>query len=221
MKTLKSDNAAVVKGRTIFLKTVKGPTEVKRILQPASTNSKLGAGKNLIMRGRWRNMRMYQLTLEERNTCPRSCNQWANCYGNNMYLANRLDHKSAQFLPHLAAEVAALAERHPEGFVVRLHVLGDFYSVSYVNFWKRMLRKHEQLRIFGYTHRHPGTPIGDAVAKLNKLGAWVRYSDLGGPMSANVAGEGIPCPEQTGKTASCLTCGLCWQTTKPIHFKGH
>lgn len=222
MKTLNSSHPAL-KGRTIFLKTVKPPEDVKRILQPASSNSKLGNGKGTVVRGRWRGMRMYQLTLEERRTCPKTCQQWANCYGNNMFLANRLDHTRSTFLPHLAAEVAELARTNPGGFVVRLHVLGDFYSKTYVTFWKKLLRKYPNLHVFGYTHRMPEHKdgIGRAIQEMNKLGAWIRFSDRGGEMSANVEGEGIQCPEQVGKTESCLTCGLCWQTTKPINFKGH
>jgi len=193
------------------------------MLQPASANRKLGKGKTTITRGRWRGMKMYQLTLEERKTCPTSCQQWLNCYGNNMYLANRLDFMSADFYTALESEIVALAAKHKNGFVVRLHVLGDFFSKSYVIFWKRMLEKHKPLRIFGYTHRMPEHTdgIGQLVQELNGPRCWIRFSDRGGPMSANLGGEGIPCPQQTGKTDSCLTCGLCWQTTKSISFKLH
>lgn len=226
MSTLRSDHKALSTGRTIFLKTVKSPTEVKRLLQPASTNSKLGAGKTTIVRGRWRGLKLYQLVLEERKTCPKTCQQWANCYGNNMFLANRIDHKSSTFLPYLAAEIASLSSKHPEGFVVRLHVLGDFYSKTYVRFWKRMLKRHSELHIFGYTHRMPEHKdgIGKKIEELNELGAWIRFSDRGGDMSANVGdinGGGLQCPQEVGKTESCLTCGLCWQTTKAIKFLPH
>jgi len=222
MSSLRTDHPALL-GRTIFLKTVKPPTDVKRMLQPAASNSKLGAGKTTITRGRWRGMPMYQLTLEERRTCPTTCQQWNNCYGNGMPFANRLDHRAHTFLSSLATEVAGLVTKHPTGFVIRLHVLGDFFSKSYVQFWKKLLRRHTALHLFGYTHRMPEHPdgIGKKVLELNALGAWIRFSDRGGDMSANFEGEGIPCPQQTGKTASCLTCGLCWQTTKPIRFEGH
>ena len=38
-----------------------------------------------------------------------------------------------------------------------------------------------------------------------------------------VSSETITCPEQLSKTASCLTCGLCWNknVTKPIKFLDH
>lgn len=227
MKELQPNHKAVVKGRTVFLKQIKAPTKVARLLQPAANNSKLGDGKRFITKGKWKGMPMYQLTLEERKTCPRTCEQWRVCYGNNMPFANRVNHESPAFSGELEAEVKELASKHSGGFVVRLHVLGDFYSVPYVQLWDRLLREHPSLKIFGYTHRLPGSAIGRSILELNKTGAWIRFSDAGGPMSANTdkvggpAAEGIHCPEQTGKTKSCLTCGLCWSTPLAIRFSVH
>ena len=193
---------------------------MKRLIKPVADNGKLGKGGSTISKGRWRGMPMYGLTLEERATCSTSCQQWANCFGNNMGFAHRADHTDPQFLPTLQREVAALHHMHPFGFVIRLHVLGDFYSPEYVDFWHGLTEKYRTLRIFGYTHWHEGE-IADKIAKWNGDRVWVRFSDKGGPMSANVEGEGIQCPEQTGQTKSCLTCGLCWATTAPIAFKEH
>lgn len=223
---LNPNHKAVLKGQTVFLKTVKAPTKVGRILQPAVTNTKMGKGKSVIVRGRWAGMPLYLLTIEERKTCPRSCQQWTNCYGNNMPFANRIDHESPAFESEIEAELEALAEKHEGGFVVRLHVLGDFFSVAYVRFWQRMQARHAGLKIYGYTHRHPGTAIGNAIQKWNSEDrTWIRFSDFGGPMSANVGpsvgADDIQCPEEVGKTESCLTCGLCWQTTRPIKFLEH
>lgn len=226
MSTLRQDHPALKEKRTIFLKTVTKPEDATRLLQPASTNSKLGAGKKRIMRGRWRGMDMYQLVLEERRTCPKTCQQWANCYGNNMYLAKRIKHSEPTFLPRLSEEIASLALKHPGGFVVRLHILGDFYSKTYVRFWSKMMSRHAELRVFGYTHRMPehSDGIGKEIQLLNAKGAWIRFSDRGGEMSANVGeenGGGLQCPQEVGLTESCLTCGLCWQTTKAIKFLPH
>jgi len=209
------------------MQTVKAPTKVSRLLQPASNNKKLGDGSDTITKGKWKGMKMFQLTLEERKTCPKTCEQWRNCYGNNMPFANRINHKSNAFLGELEQEVRELASKHSNGFVVRLHVLGDFYSVPYVRFWKKSLETHSALRIFGYTHRASSSAIGLAISELNDAGAWIRWSDAGGPMSANTdqpgaePAEGIHCPEQTDKTQSCLTCGLCWSTPLPIRFSVH
>lgn len=225
---LKPGHQALTKGRTVFLKTVIPPSQAKRLLQPASTNRKLGGGKLRIEKGRWRGMPLYQLLLEERATCPSSCNQWDNCYGNNMYLAKRINHRGPELVRYLRHEVAALAKAAPGGFVIRLHVLGDFYSKAYVRFWHDALARHLSLRLFGYTHRLPGQGdgIGEAIEAINSTDrCWIRFSDRGGLMSANVGAatgpEDIQCPEEVGKTKSCLTCGLCWQTRLPIKFLTH
>ncbi len=218
MKTLNPVHPALKLGTTLFLKQVKDPSTVKRLLQPASTNAKLGG---VITKGKWKGMPMYALSLEERKTCPKTCQQWANCYGNNMPFANRIDHSSKEFYDLLSDEIHTLSTKHLGGFVIRLHVLGDFFSTKYVNFWGSQLKKYSNLRCFGYTHRPKNTLIGVAIQRLNENGAWIRWSDAGGLMSANFEGEGITCPEQTGKTAGCNTCGLCWSTPLAINFIGH
>jgi hypothetical protein len=242
MRILDSQHPASLKGRTVYLKSIKDPDDVKRLIQPASTNSKLKGTNGVITKGWLKGLPMYSLTLEERKTCPKSCEQWNSCYGNNMPFANRIDHNSPTFERSLEAEVSALLSKHPQGLLLRLHVLGDFYSTKYVNFWIKLMQRYPKLRIFGYTHRDPKSPIGAAIKNLNKQGAWIRWSDRKGPMGATVISsdqaihvttssgssktggpsiEGIICPEQTGKTKGCATCGLCWSVKKQILFLRH
>ena len=38
----------------------------------------------------------------------------------------------------------APAVKHVNGFAVRLHNLGDFYSVEYVELWRKLLERHEK-----------------------------------------------------------------------------
>lgn len=217
---LRANNPALKNGRTFRLTLVKSPDETSRLLKPVTNNRKLGKGSMFIVKGKWRGMPMYSLTLEERRTCPSDCSMWAQCYGNNMMFAHRIDHTHPEFLDTLKREIKALDAMHPHGFVVRLHVLGDFYSTEYVDFWRTLTTSYKTLHVFGFTHWHSG-PIHDAIRAWNSDRVWVRFSDAGGEMSANVEGEGIQCPEQTGKTSSCLTCGLCWSTPLPIRFKEH
>lgn len=224
MKSLTSGHKALANKTTIFLKQVKEPTSVKRLLQPATSNGKLSKGGSTITKGKWKGFPLYSLSLEERATCPTTCNQWANCYGNNMPFANRIDHQATGFLKALETEIKGLSSKHPKGFVIRLHVLGDFYSTGYVNFWSKQLKKYPNLHLFGYTHRLKTSAIGQRVNLLNNSSrAWIRWSDAGGNMSANCPPRpgDVICPEQTGKTESCLTCGLCWSITKPIGFLQH
>jgi hypothetical protein len=226
MSVLKAGHPALKgRGRTIFMKSIKGVDETSTIIKPGYTNTKLTKGKKYITKGAWKGMPMYQLILEERKTCPTTCQQWSNCYGNNMYLAHRIDHADPKFFGALSTEVAALAKKHPGGFVVRLHVLGDFFSVRYVKAWQKLSARHTELKLFGYTHRDPSSQIGQEIKRLNKQGAWIRWSDRGGHMSANVgslaSAKAVQCPEEVGKTSSCLTCALCWSNVSEIKFLPH
>ena len=70
----------------------------------------------------------------------------------------------------LEREVALLDIDHPNGFAVRLHNLGDFYSLQYVALWRRLLARHSALHVWGYT-AHWNDPIAAALASLVRLGS--------------------------------------------------
>ena len=143
-----------------------------------------------------------------------------------MPFAHRISHGKG--LAHkLYGDLTEIQKKH-EKFLVRLHVLGDFYSVDYVQFWERCLDKFSGLAIWGYTHWHPGTDIGDEIDRLRKehWGSFaVRFSDLPDDnLSANseeITAKGVACPEQTGKAKSCADCALCWTMDKPVKFLTH
>lgn len=218
---LKPNNPALQRAVTIHPKAVRSPVETN-IIKAVTANSKLGKGSNVISKGKWAGMPMFQMSLQERASCPSTCKQWAACFGNNMAFAHRIDHTHPEFMPKLAAEIEVLAVTYRHGFVIRPHVLGDYFSPEYAAFWIDQTATHSNLHIFGYTHHLRDSIIGRMVTEWNKNPrVWVRFSDQGGDMSANVEGEGFPCPEQTGQTQSCLTCGACWSTTKAVSFKGH
>jgi hypothetical protein len=218
---LREGNPALAKAITIHPKMRKSPLE-SIILKPASNNSKLGKGENVITKGHWRGMPMYGISLEERATCPSTCEQWASCFANNMYGAHRIDHTHPEFLEQLERELLAKALTYRWGFVIRVHVIGDYYSKEYAEFWVKLHDSIPQLHIFGFTHHLRDGDIGQVIEAANGSPRhWVRFSDQGGDMSANVDGEGVQCPQQTGKTQSCLTCGVCWGTTKPVSFIKH
>ena len=135
----------------------------------------------------------------------------------------------------LAREAALLATDHPDGFVVRLHVLGDFYSVEYVELWAKLIDRYPSLHVWGYTARHDtGDPIAAALIALIKR-RWdhfaIRFSnapetfDLPATITVEhpyqVPADAILCPEQTGKTESCSSCALCWQSRRRVAFLQH
>lgn len=223
-RTLPQGHPAAVSAHTIF------PTRVMRgktILQPGWHSSKLGGE---VLKGRWKGMPIYSLTLEERATCPRDCAQWFACFGNNMHLAKRNPH-GPEFETALWRELHALNQRHRKGFVVRLHVLGDFMSASYVDLWEAALDHFENLNVFGYTARQSSTVIGRMI-RILRSNRWERFSvrtsgaQKGLRTSVVDQVEDAPrgsvvCPAQTGRTRSCGTCGLCWNSKKHIVFLKH
>lgn len=212
-------------GRSIFPSRVFDPDEVKRVLKTGDQSRKIG---KLVMKGHRKGWPIYTLTLEERATCPRSCEAWGFCYGNAMQAAERIT-PGAALEEALHSELAALQAKHPAGFLVRLHVLGDFYSVDYVRFWAAALEQFPALHVFGFTARLPGTEIGEEVWQIAG-NYWdrfaVRFSGMRGELWASQIDEAadpmaIACPAQTGATDCCATCALCWATNRTISFKRH
>lgn len=145
-RSLKADHPALVNGTTVFANsklTNLDPAGEKSVLKPSS-NAKLG---KKVTKGPWKGHEFLTLTLTERETCPQSCPHWSDCYGNNMHLAKRIS--TDGLMAKIESDLEALNPK--KSYVVRLHVLGDFYSVEYVEFWNRMLEKFSNVRVYGYT----------------------------------------------------------------------
>ena len=217
---LAADHPAPIERRTMYPKTVTDPARSKRVLVSGMNSRKLGSK---IVKGAWRGFPIYALTLEERATCPTSCFHWRTCYGNAMHLARRHRH-GPELEAILNQELAVLSRAHPEGFAVRLHILGDFYSVDYVELWRQWIETLSNLHVFGFTAWTPDNPIGAAITDLNELYPnrfAIRWSsdhkrEFGAttifrPPGAAVVAEGIVCPAQTGATESCGTCAYAGQ----------
>lgn len=222
-RVLEEGNPALTEARTIFPSRVIPPDQ--NVLKTGDNQRKLG---KVITKGRWKGFPVFSLTLQERATCPTTCAMWRGCYANNMGHAKRYEH-GPDLVQQIWRELAVLQVRYPGGFVVRLHVVGDFYSVAYVNSWEWALEEFPALHVFGYSAWTCDTAIGQAVAKIRNR-QWDRFA-----VRTSGAKRGlrsvvfhakpppgvIPCPAQEGRTASCSTCALCWQTTKAIGFKAH
>lgn len=223
---LRPDHPAAVEGRTLFPSTVVDAADSPRLLIEGKNSRKIG---NEVVKGRWKGFPIFTLTLEERATCPRSCREWSTCYGNRMHFARR--HRDDGWLTTmLALEIEALAAKHPQGFLVRLHVLGDFASVAYVRFWQLMLAETPALHIFGFTAHAPGSRIGRELVAMNADGdrCWIRFSAnlgaMGSLVIANAAASvHVVCPVQSrpDKVSCCGECGLCWTMQRPVEFVRH
>lgn len=217
--TLAADHKAVVGAVSLFHSQVREPDDVI-ILKSGEHQRKIGSH---VTKGKWRGMPIFTLTLEERATCPSSCQHWRDCYGNNMHWSKRLKH-GPLLEETLDREICELAREHPAGFVVRLHILGDFYSPQYVGLWGLFLDRHPNLHIFGYTAYERDSDIGKAMQILRNSFPerwWVRWSHRDKETPLSTGDSGIVCPAQTGATDCCGTCGLCWTVNKPIKFLIH
>lgn len=231
---LPPDHPSAREGYTRYHAMVRHPYSVDRVLKSGVNSRKIGSR---VTKGAWKGMPIYTLTLEERATCPRSCAHWLDCYGNKMHWSQRIVH-GPMLEAALANELATLQGHHPAGFVVRLHVLGDFYSVDYVQRWAGWLGEFPAVRVFGYTAWPPDTAIGATIQTLRDV-HWDRfavrtsqptltrtrlreattttvYSDAAAQQQ-----DGIVCPQQRNQTDCCGTCALCWGTRRNIVFLAH
>jgi len=233
---LPTGSPALVNAQPFYANKMKvAGSDGRNVLKSGHNNSKIG---RVVVKGAWRGYPIYTLSLAERTTCPTSCVEWRTCYGNHMPWADR-------YLPgeeltlKLTAELSLLHRKHPSGFVIRLHVLGDFYSIEYVEFWLRAMRVIPALHVFGYSAHQPGTPIGDRLDQLrHEFGkrfslrfsngtrcdapiSRTDYRDL--PMiKRDLSREDILCPAQQGTSLCCATCALCWDApAKTIVFERH
>lgn len=213
-------------GCSAYEKSIKSPLE-SRIIKTASNNIKMtGDGKfSVIQRGRFIGLPFFKVSLEERKTCPKTCQQWDRCYGNNMPFAHRIDHTDPDFFRVLHSELTMLDAKHPHGFVVRLHELGDFYSVQYARFWLKALNEFSRLRIIGFTARPMDSKIGQVVEEMNSntRKCYIRFSGFRGDRGAVVDAKGkdvFQCPSYS-HGLTCAQCTLCWETQKCVSFKAH
>lgn len=226
--TLASDHPAIIEGRSLFRVSANESKRHKaRVLVSGLNSRKIG---NAVTKGALKGFPIHTLTLAERATCPRDCSMWSSCYSNRMPWAIRWP-SGADTEAKIEAELADLQERHPSGLLVRLHVLGDFYSSEYVGRWEGWLTQFPALHVFGFTARHDDE-IAAAIQRLAERD-WTRWAirssdakQVGLPASKVIgdgdAPDGIMCPAQLHKTAACGSCSLCWSAPdKTILFTAH
>jgi hypothetical protein len=226
---LPPNDPALREMRTIYPSTVRSASANTLVLKSGENSTKLG---NQIVKGVWKGIALYSLTLEERKTCPATCQQLSICFGNNMPFAQRWNVDSHLYT-RLLIEVEHLSYVH-RTYAVRLHVLGDFPDRPYVEFWLAALRAHPGLRLFGFTHWDRASEVGSLIeAESLKWDRFrIRFSDHHrGPRTAHVIKDrgqqgkhrlGIICPaDHTRPERTCGSCALCINSTVPIVLKAH
>jgi hypothetical protein len=224
------DHPAIKERRTLYPGMVRTAGEGGLwALKSGIYNRKIGG---VVQVGEWAGLSIYTLTLEERATCPQTCEHLRSCYGNHMNFTPRM-RPGPELEARLVAEVEVLDVRHVHGFAVRLHVLGDCYSPMYVELWAALQRQYSTLRIFGYTRRHDeGDPIAAALAAVDAEFGWDRFRmRRSGAQSARSTvvvecphqkpPEAILCGQEMERKKNCAACALCWESEKQIAFIQH
>ena len=215
--------------RTRYPKSVKPPPKTG-CFKPGRDNKKIGGP--VVAKGKWKGLPIFTLTLEERTTCPPHCEQWNDCYGNNMPFGHRIDHRSPIFYEALTNELNTFDYLYTYGYVVRPHILGDFIDEEYVHWWGKQVLSRPALHGWGFTHHRSDSRIGRYIQDhINCDRFNIRFSDDPTLINSTRVEEDknyqpqadeIVCPEQLGQTSTCSTCGLCWeQREKRIIFIRH
>jgi hypothetical protein len=233
MSALKETHKAIVNASTLYSAskfTIRDVTNYSQRVLKLSTNIKLG---KIVKKGKHKGKRILTLTLIERETCTNECEHYLTCYGNNMPFAHRFEVNEA-FMLRLESDIEYYVKKYPEGILIRLHVLGDFESIQYIEFWNRMLHTYSSIAIYGYTRNHITSKYEHiralgyktiAVRNIHKDRFAIRFSNkLDDEFSANsreITNEGITCLAQVKASVSCSDCTLCWASKKQIAFITH
>lgn len=222
---------------TLYPSTVADPVPGDPVLMDGANTAKIG-GRVLV--GRLKGAAIWTLALEERRTCPETCLHFLTCYGNNMGRARRWRHGpalEAAIRRHVASEI----RNGP--MLVRLHMLGDFYSLDYLRLWVELIDTYPDLHLFGFTAWGRGTSIGDAVHRVREAapdqfairtsgqaGRWGSWT-LDWPTEkrfVHMNGErAVVCPEQLDANAGgargkhCGNCAACWESEESVAFIEH
>ena len=102
----------------------------------------------------------------------------------------------------------------------RLHVIGDFYTVEYVEKWIDIADRLPDVIFFGSTRSWRCEFLSEALKTLRDLPnvyikASVDATDNEDPFGCGwnvwtVEGEGTPCPHDYRLVQNCAECGRCW-----------
>ena len=221
---------------TMFRERVTDVIPGQPVLIDGANNAKIGGD---VLVGHLKGARIFTLTLEERATCPDYCPLLRECYGNGMNWSVRWRHGAA-LESQIESDVKRLCAQHGT-ILVRLHILGDFYSLEYLAMWSRLLDENPGLNVFGFTMHREDTLMGCTVATIRRRDPKrfsVRHSGRSGPWGSITTDavewekpmilDAAVCPEQRGAMAGdgkgthCGSCGLCWKgMSTPIVFFLH
>jgi len=91
----------------------------------------------------------------------------------------------------------------------RLHVIGDFYSVEYIEMWIAIANRLPRVIFFGSTRSWRCRPLATTMKNFRDMDnvfvkASIDFTDPQDPVICgwnvwSVEGEGLPCPHDSGK----------------------
>ena len=108
----------------------------------------------------------------------------------------------------------------------RLHVVGDFYSLAYIEKWRLIIKSCPDIQFYGYTRSWRDPELLPALEELRRfpnvqLHASLDWTHKDTPSSdwrlTSIAGTGIPCSYEAKKVDSCMQCGRCFTPQKYGH----
>lgn len=218
-------------GKVISVQDEQPKSDGLIVLKNALFNKKLGGFPKRSMRikkGPHKGMPLFSLTLEERATCNTECQQWSNCYGDKMRYAKRYDTDGIEDV--IDHDLEVLFSRYPQ-VSIRLHILGDFFSVQYVEYWEEKINQYSGLYVWGFTHWPWETEIGRSIVLVSvcfpKQFA-ISISDFDSivlPRAVVVdhwnTDTGVACLNQVDDRG-CVDCGICMSPShNTVQFLRH
>jgi hypothetical protein len=161
---LQPDHPSMLFGRTIFPTTVNDMDNprVLRLLKSGHNSRKIG---KVVTKGKMKGFPIFTLTLEERATCPRTCEVFDSCYGNGMPYAQRLKHGprsksdcgTSWRTRRLPTHKASLSASTSSGIST---------PPITQSFGRRRSKRIPALHVFGYTARDPQSDIGQVICEM-------------------------------------------------------
>ena len=182
----------------------------------------------LISRGNLKLGSLPSFSLPVISTCPGktpSCERY--CYGlrGNFTMLNVIeanDRRLDATLRNDFVDIITKEIRQTRAPAFRLHVIGDFYNVEYIEKWIKIANALPTVIFFGSTRSWRCNFLSEAMTRFRDLEnvylkASVDRTDTLSPLGFGwnvwaVEGQGMPCPHDEGKVANCLVCKRCWTT---------
>ena len=129
----------------------------------------------------------------------------------------------------LSAQIKTQLAQAAHPTAVRVHSSGDFFSIDYVNFWRRLAEEHTSIAFWAYTRSWANPELLLALSELERMPnvhlfaswdqtmppppqGWRRayvVDTIEALSSVEDSFGFLPCPEQVQALPNCASCGFC------------